>query len=104
MNLNEYQTQAMSFRLPSADESYAFTNLVSEVGELYGHYAKCIRDGTDEAQTEALMLKELGDILWTITAIASDLDSSLDEIATGNIQKLTSRSLRGVLQGSGDDR
>lgn len=109
MNLNDYPIHAMSFRLPSADVSYAMLNLVSEVGEFYGHAAKYVRDvpkPTDETEAayKQLLLKELGDILWNITALAEDLDSSLDEIASMNIHKLTARKLKGTLQGSGDER
>lgn len=104
MNLNDYQAQAMSFRLPTADESYVTANLPAEVGEFFGHLAKYTRDGGDEDAVRALCLKELGDILWTITALAEDLESSLEEIATMNVSKLTDRSARGVLQGSGDTR
>lgn len=94
----------MSFRLPTADDAYALFNLPSEVGEFFGHLSKFVRDGGDETVSKELLKKELGDVLWTITAIASDLDSSLDEIASGNIQKLAGRKARGTLPGSGDAR
>lgn len=104
MNLHEYASLAMSTRLPTADTTYVTTNLVSEVGEFFGHMAKYQRDGGDEAVVMELLKKELGDILWHITAIAEDLNSSLDEIATINLAKLASRQARGVLDGSGDER
>lgn len=47
----------------------------------------------DEYQMEALN-----------TAIASDLDLSLNEIAEGNVTKLKDRQERGVLKGNGDNR
>jgi len=34
MNFTDYQKEAMSFRLKSADEIYALYNLAGEVGEL----------------------------------------------------------------------
>jgi NTP pyrophosphatase (non-canonical NTP hydrolase) len=109
MNLNEYQAYAMRFRLPSADEEYVVMNLPSEVGEFFGHCAKYVRDmqnpsEQDDENLRQTLLKELGDILWTITAISDDLGSSLDEIANINVNKLTGRSARGTLQGSGDER
>lgn len=103
MNLNDYQSQAMSFRQPSADEAYAVLNLAGEVGEFMSHAAKALRDGEPEDLTRTL-IKELGDILWCITAIADDLGSSLDDVASTNIGKLSSRKDRGTLQGSGDNR
>ena len=106
MNLNEYQHEAMSFRMETADESYALFGLVGEVGELFSFIAKIVRDTptlTDE-QVRDYVKKELGDILWMISAIADDNDLSMSEVAEGNIQKLSSRKERGTIQGSGDDR
>ncbi len=50
------------------------------------------------------MSKELGDVLWYVAQLASELDLDLDEIARENLEKLLSRQQRGVLSGSGDDR
>ena len=50
------------------------------------------------------LAKELGDVLWMVTAAANDLGFDLDEIAQINIDKLSSRHRRGSLRGSGDNR
>lgn len=102
MNFNEYQQKAMSFRLESADTPYAFMGMIGEVGELYGYIAKAIRDGT-EIDLEYVE-KELGDILWFVAAITSDVGLNFSDVAEKNIDKLTSRKIRGTIQGSGDDR
>jgi NTP pyrophosphatase (non-canonical NTP hydrolase) len=102
MNFNEYQQKAMSFRLESANSPYAFMGLVGEVGELYGAIAKAMRDDT-EIDTEYVK-KELGDILWFVAAITTDMNLNLSDVAQKNIEKLGSRKARGVIQGSGDDR
>lgn len=103
MSLNEYQEAARVFRSDTADWNYALLNLAGEVGELLGLVAKVIRDGPNEKFRE-LGIKELGDILWHVSAVADDLGVSLDEVATININKLESRKQRGVLGGSGDER
>lgn len=103
MTLNEYQTQALSFRLPSANPLYALLNLASEVGELHGHIAKGIRDNPNEDYVPNVR-KELGDILWCLSAVSADLGFSLEEIATVNIKKLSKRKEDNTIQGSGDDR
>jgi NTP pyrophosphatase (non-canonical NTP hydrolase) len=102
MHLREYQNKAMSFRLPSADDQYALYGLSGEVGELHSKIAKAIRDDTIIPDVD--IFKELGDILWFVAAIAADYDVTLEHIAALNIQKLASRSERGKLQGSGDER
>jgi len=48
MTLDEYQTYAMTYRLPSADALYALLNLSSEVGELHGLIAKTNPNGVDK--------------------------------------------------------
>ena len=104
MNFTQYQTEAMSFRLKSADDVYAMMNLAGEVGELLSLEAKGRRDGYNLADYKENLKKELGDILWCVTAIATDNCLDLEEIAIGNIVKLNSRKARNVIQGNGDNR
>lgn len=103
MNLNEYQQNALSFRLPTASPAYALINLGGEVGELYSLLAKAERDGA-KPDLQVNVGKELGDILWHVAAIANDFGFGLEEIAEGNIDKLSSRKANNTIQGSGDDR
>lgn len=104
MNFTEYQIQAMSFRLKSADDVYAMMNLAGEVGELLSLEAKGRRDGYNLAEYKDNIKKELGDILWCVAAIAEDNCIDLEEIAVENIVKLTSRKARNKIQGNGDNR
>jgi NTP pyrophosphatase (non-canonical NTP hydrolase) len=104
MNLNEYQKQALYFRLPTADSLYALLNLCSEVGELQGLIAKTIRDGVDKDTYPTLLKKELGDILWCLSAVCLDNGLLLDDVAQANLEKLASRKEAGTLSGSGDTR
>lgn len=103
MKLNDYQAEAMGFRLPSATPEYAVLNYPSEVGELCGHLAKAIRDGR-KPEHDMLIKKELGDGLWSIAAIAADYGWTLEDVAASNINKLSQRKDNGTIQGSGDNR
>lgn len=102
MTFLEYQAQAAEFRLPSADSAYVSLNLIAEIGELYGKWAKSIRDGTQPTEQE--IKHELGDILWMLTALCQDCGSSIAEVASMNIDKLTKRKAKNTLHGSGDIR
>lgn len=106
MNFNEYQKKAASFRLPSADFIYAVLNLPAEAGEVAGKVAKNFRDANGEldAHTSNEIVKELGDVLWHIAAIADDLGYELSDIADMNIAKLQKRFDANTIQGSGDNR
>lgn len=93
---------------------YPTLGLVGEAGEVAEKVKKLYRDellslGGDpilelSVDTRVEIAKELGDVLWYVTAVASDLGFDLDEIATMNIEKLHSRKRRGRLRGSGDNR
>lgn len=80
--------------------------LSDESGEVLGKFKKLLRDKegvlTEEDKKE--ILKEIGDVLWYVNAVAHLLGSSLEEVAKGNNEKLLSRKDRGVLGGSGDNR
>ena len=104
MHFTEYQHEAMSFRLPSAGAEYALFNLAGEVGELMSKEAKLIRDGGSFNEHKEAAKKELGDILWCLTAIAVDYGFTLEEVAKENILKLTNRKNNKTIQGNGDNR
>jgi NTP pyrophosphatase (non-canonical NTP hydrolase) len=86
--------------------TYPALGLAGEAGEVAEHAKKAIRDDagmvTDERR--AAVAKELGDVLWYVAQLASELGLELDQIARDNLEKLFSRQRRGVLSGSGDER
>lgn len=100
----QYQIDAMSFRLPSSDATYALLNLSGEVGELLSLEAKLIRDGGNLTIHRDSVTKELGDILWCLAAVAADYKIDLQTIAEVNLHKLQGRKARNTTQGSGDNR
>lgn len=86
--------------------TYVTLGLVGEAGEVAEKIKKMIRDDggiLTEERTGAIM-KELGDVLWYVAAIAHELGVSMEDIARINIEKLASRKARGMLHGSGDER
>jgi NTP pyrophosphatase (non-canonical NTP hydrolase) len=108
MELAEYQRRSRrTAEYPrEAWLAYPALGLAGEAGEVAEHAKKAIRDDGGEVSEErrAAMAKELGDVLWYVAQIASELDLDLDAIAQGNLDKLLSRQRRGVLSGSGDER
>jgi NTP pyrophosphatase (non-canonical NTP hydrolase) len=86
--------------------AYPALGLAGEAGEVAEHAKKAIRDdgGQISEQRRASMSKELGDVLWYVSQLASELGLDLNEIAEQNLEKLLSRQRRGVLSGDGDDR
>ena len=108
MDLSDYQRLSRrTAEYPRNDWlAYPALGLAGEAGEVAEHAKKAIRDdaGTVSDERRAAMAKELGDVLWYVAQLASELDLDLSEIADANLQKLLSRQRRGVLSGSGDDR
>ncbi|HEY3960735.1 MAG TPA: nucleoside triphosphate pyrophosphohydrolase family protein [Solirubrobacteraceae bacterium] len=108
MDLSEYQRLSRrTAEYPrEAWLAYPALGLAGEAGEVAEHAKKTIRDegGQVSAERRTAMAKELGDVLWYVAQLASELKLDLDEIAQANLDKLLSRQQRGVLSGSGDDR
>ena len=109
MNFTEYQNLALATAIyPKKYETiYPALGLCGEAGEVAEKVKKSIRDGLHnwpDEQFKEELTKELGDVLWYISALASDLDISLNEIAESNLQKLASRKKRNKIGGSGDNR
>jgi len=108
MELTEYQRLSRrTAEYPrEAWLAYPALGLSGEAGEVAEHAKKAIRDdgGQVTAERRAAMAKELGDVLWYVAQLASELELDLDEIAQTNLDKLLSRQQRGVLSGDGDDR
>ena len=109
MNFTEYQNLALSTAIyPKKYKTiYPALGLCGEAGEVAEKIKKSIRDsfgpGLERPFKEDLT-KELGDVLWYVAALASDLNISLDDVALNNIQKLASRKKRNMIGGSGDNR
>jgi len=85
---------------------YPTLGLANEVGEVAGKIKKIFRDGDGvitESDREALK-QELGDVLWYLTQICTELGLTLEEVAEANLVKLFSRLERGMIRGDGDTR
>ena len=109
MNFDEYQTEAKKTAIyPDVGFNlvYPTLGLNGEAGEIAEKVKKLIRDGSGEQTYEfrEAITKELGDVLWYVAALCSELGVSMSLVAANNLAKLTDRSIRDVLSGSGDDR
>ena len=106
MQLDEYQERAYDTAIYPEGLNYPILGLAGEAGELCNKYKKILRDKGGEADVNDMgeLAKELGDVLWYVAQIATELDTDLETIARRNLMKLAGRKARGVLGGSGDDR
>ena len=100
MTFDEYQIKAKQTAIYDHPIIYPTLGLCGESGEVAEKVKNHLRDGTSLDELK----KELGDVLWYLASIASDLNISLNDIALTNVEKLQSRMERGKISGSGDNR
>lgn len=103
----------------SENFSYMFLNLVGEVGELASKVAKAIRkekalidmnnlitERADAMSDEEVadLRREAGDCLWQLSGLCTVMGWELEEVGQENLDKLSSRQQRHVIDGNGDNR
>ena len=109
MDLNQYQQRARSTALyPDVGNNpiYPTLGLTGESGEVADKVKKVIRDkdGVFDQETREALKLELGDVLWYVAQLASELGLALEDVGQANLEKLASRAKRGRISGDGDDR
>jgi NTP pyrophosphatase (non-canonical NTP hydrolase) len=108
MDFGAYQTKASeTAKYPNNKAiEYLSLGLASEAGEVAGKVKKVIRDFDDtlgEDQKFAIML-EVGDVLWYVAQISTELGFDLSDVAAANIEKLAKRKAENKISGEGDYR
>ena len=85
---------------------YPTLGLANEAGEVAGKIKKIFRDrgGVINEEDRQALKYELGDVLWYLTQICTELNLTLEEVAAANLEKLFSRLERGQIRGDGDER
>ena len=109
MKFDEYQKIAKKTAVyPTVGKSFVYPalGLAGETGEVLEKIKKLFRDKNGELDNESKeeLKKELGDILWYISQLSTELGLKLSEVAIGNVEKITSRKARNQIHGSGDNR
>jgi len=108
MFMNDYQKVAQSTAVyPDASRIiYPAVGLAEEAGEVCGKVKRILRDdgGVLTPERKDAIVKELGDVLWYVAALSTDIGVTLDEVASQNIRKLAERKAANTLKGEGDVR
>ena len=109
MELNDYQRESRKTALyPNVGNNaiYPTLGLAGEAGEVADKVKKILRDkeGVFDKDSKDEIKFELGDVLWYLSQLSSELGYELEEVAHANLLKLSSRKSRGKIQGSGDNR
>jgi NTP pyrophosphatase (non-canonical NTP hydrolase) len=109
MDFTEYQSKAMltaGYPVIGHAVIYPTLGLANEAGEVAGKIKKIFRDkaGSIDGHDREALIAELGDVLWYLAQVATELGVSLDVIAERNLHKLLDRNSRGKIHGDGDNR
>jgi NTP pyrophosphatase (non-canonical NTP hydrolase) len=85
---------------------YPALGIADEAGEVAGKFKKLFRDkgGKYDDEFKAVIVKEMGDVLWYLAETATQLGLQLEDIATANVDKLLARKDKGTIHGDGDNR
>jgi len=89
-----------------ANFTYPTLGMCGETGEVAEKIKKVIRDSDGKVTPERKeeLKKEIGDVLWYVAMLCTELRLELGDVALVNIKKLKSRIERGVIKGDGDNR
>ena len=109
MDFNTYQKKARETALyPNlgSNNIYPTLGLVGEAGDVAEKVKKVIRDkeGIFDDESKNAIKKELGDVLWNLSNLCTELNFNLEDVAVQNLHKLSIRAAKGKISGSGDDR
>lgn len=109
LTFDEYQKLSRKTAVyPNAGKNFVYPvlGLAGETGEVVEKIKKVIRDKKSiiDEETKQAIAKEIGDVLWYLAQLCTELDLSLEEVAKENLKKLLSRLERGKIHGEGDER
>ncbi len=109
MDFRDYQTKSRkTAQYPPIGHPviYPVLGLANEAGEVAGKVKKIFRDhqGVIDEDARQALAGELGDVLWYLAQVCTELDLSLDDVAEHNLAKLSDRLARGKIGGDGDTR
>ena len=88
MKFRQYQKYASKTLQKKFSDVFFGLALAGEVGEVCNLIKKQKRDGVSHRER---ILEECGDCLWYLTMLVESLDSTLEEVAVQNLEKLEDR-------------
>jgi len=109
MDFNKYQKLAKKTAVyPNIGKNFTYPTigLMGEAGEVANKIKKLIRDDSSKITKEKReeLKAEIGDMLWYIAQLSTELGLKLADIAKYNVEKLSKRQKENKIHGSGDNR
>lgn len=110
MTFDDYQKRAVTTSTidpKSVTAPYYFAlGLNGEAGEVAEKLKKVLRNHDNDMSKLDLdeFKKELGDVMWYLSMMTTQVGLSLEDVAVTNLAKLADRKARNVLKSTGDNR
>ena len=109
MTFSEYQAKMKETAVyPNKGHNFIYPTLgmMGEAGEVAEKIKKVWRDKNNQvSETDKTEIKkEMGDVLWYLSQLASELGLDFNDVAQTNLDKTRSRLERNLINGSGDNR
>ena len=110
ITFNQYQRESAKTAIypgQNTVQGLLYTGLgLGEAGEVQGKIKKVLRDddGILTAERRDQIIDELSDVLWYCAQMATELNTTLGDVALRNLEKLSARKKAGTIKGSGDKR
>lgn len=108
-DFNEYQKKCKKTAVyPGLGKNFTYPTigLMGEAGEVANKVKKLIRDdkGKITPVRREEIKAEIGDMMWYIAQLSTELDLKLSDVVKYNLEKLAMRQKKNTLHGSGDNR
>ena len=107
LTFNNYQKYARETAIYTGNGIYyPALGLCGEAGEVADKIKKIYRDksGKISEEDKHQIVKEMGDVLWYLANMASDLNITLEDVAKTNLEKINIRKEKNLIHGEGDNR
>ena len=95
MDFNQFQSIANKTDQRESNEGIEslipLLGLIGEIGSVASEYKKRIRDGKDYKDYKIKLSEEIGDVLWYLATICSDMEIKMHDAAMNNIKKTKER-------------
>jgi NTP pyrophosphatase (non-canonical NTP hydrolase) len=103
MDLTKYQAKAKKtaiYKNQGKNYIYPSLGLAGEIGEVMDKIKKIYRDKNDKISKEDAhsIASDLGDVLWYLSQLATELKLDMSKVAEMNLKKLEERKKSGTLK------
>ena len=114
LTFNDYQKFARETAIYKDGIFYPALGLCGESGEAIDIVKKWMADkikkiyrdnnGIISEDNKEQLVKEMGDVLWYLANMATDLNMTLEDVARKNLEKIQIRQQKNLIHGEGDNR